>query len=77
MRCGFLIIKLQAALHYAVWCGLEFSQNHNRIASHFCGYMCDTMYKMRFEVNIFFKFWAFPTQPKTNFSLFWGQVLNH
>ena len=34
----------------AVWCGLEFSQNHDRTAPHFCGHMCDTMYKMRFEV---------------------------
>ena len=35
------------------------------------------MYKMQFEVDIFFKFWAFPTQFKTNFSLFLGQVLNY
>ena len=56
----------------AVWCGLEFSQNHNHTASHFCDHMCDTMYKMRFEVGIFFKFWDFPTQPKTNFSPFFG-----
>ena len=32
---------------------------------------------MRFEVCIFFKFWAFPTHPKTNFSLFLGQDLNY
>ena len=61
----------------AVWCGLEFNQNHNRTAPHFYGHMCDTMYKMRFEVGIFFKFWAFPTQPKTNFSIFLGQVFNY
>ena len=29
-----------------------------------------TIYKMRFEVDIFFKFWVFPTHPKINFSLF-------
>ena len=58
-----------------MWCGLEFNQNHNHIAPHFYGHMCDTMYKMQFEVGIFFKFWAFPTQPKTNFSLFWAKFL--
>ena len=31
------------------------------------GHMYDTIYKMRFEVGIFFKFWIFPTQSKTNF----------
>ena len=56
----------------AMQCGLEFSQNHNCTAPHFCGHMCDTTYKMRFEVNIFFKFWTFPTQLKTNFSFFFG-----
>ena len=61
-----------------MWCGLEFNQNHNRTTPHFRGYMCDTIYKMRFEVGIFFKFWAFPTHLKTNFSLFFfGQVLNY
>ena len=65
MRCG------------AMWCGLEFRQNHNRTAPHFCDHMCDTIYKMQFEVNIYFKFWAFPTQPKTNFPFFLGQVLNY
>ena len=54
----------------AVWCGLEFNQNHNRTAPHFYGHMCNTIYKIRFEVGIFFKFWAFSTQPKTNFFLF-------
>ena len=60
-----------------MWCGLEFSQNHNRTTPYFCGHMCDAMYKIRFEISIFFKFWIFPTQPKTNFSLFLGQVLNY
>ena len=58
-----------------VRCGLEFSQNYNRTTPHFCGHMCGTMYKMqseRFEVGIFFKFWAFPTQSKTNFSFYFG-----
>ena len=77
LRCGLTKIIIAPHLVFAVicavWCGLEFSQNHNRIALHFCSYMCDTMYKMRFEVSIFFKFWVFPTQPKTNFSLFLGQ----
>ena len=81
LRCS--LTKIITALHLifavtcAVWCGLEFSQNYNRTALHFCDHMCDTMYKMRFEVSIFFKFWAFLTQSKTNFSLFWGQVLNY
>ena len=35
------------------------------------------MYKMQFEVSIYFKFWAFPTQSKTNFPFFLGQVLNY
>ena len=35
------------------------------------------MYKMLFEVGIFFKFWAFPTQAKTNFSLFLGFSSQH
>ena len=43
----------------AVWCGLEFNQNHNRIALHFYGHMCDTMYKMRFEVGLFFQILGF------------------
>ena len=56
-----------------VQCNLEFSQNHNRITPHFCDHMCDAVYKMRFErleIGIFFKFWAFSTQPKTNISLY-------
>ena len=44
-----------------VWCGLEFSQNHNRTTPHFYSHMCDTMYKTQFKVGIFLKFWAFPT----------------
>ena len=77
LRCGLTKTittpYLIFAIACAVWCGLKFSQNHNYTAPHFCGYMCDTMYKMQFEVNIFFKFWAFPTQPKTNFSFFWAK----
>ena len=57
----------------AVQCSLKFSQNHNRTAPHFCGYMCDVTYKMQFETSIFFKFWVFLTQPKTYFSLCFGQ----
>ena len=59
-----------------VLCGLKFSQNHNRTALHFCSNMYGAIYKMRFEVGIFFKFWAFLIYPKTNFSIFFGQVLN-
>ena len=85
VRCGFgsFLAKtitapyLIFAVTCAVRCGLEFSQNHNCTAPHFCGYMCDTMYKMWFEVSIFFKFWVFLTQPKTNFSFFLGEVLNY
>ena len=40
--------------------------------------MCGAMYKMRFEIGIFFKIWTFPTQPKTNFfSIVLSQVLNY
>ena len=58
-----------------VQCGLKFSQNHNCTISHFCDYICGAVYKMWFEwfeVGIFFKFWAFSTPPKTNFSLCFG-----
>ena len=34
---------------YTVRCSLEFSQNNNCIALHFCSHMYGTMYKMRFE----------------------------
>ena len=53
-------------------CGLEFSQNYNYKAPHFCGHMCNMVYKMQFEqfeIDIFSNFWVFPTKPKTNFSL--------
>ena len=76
LRCGLTktitTLHLIFAITCAVWCGLEFSQNHNRTAPYFCGHICGTMYMIRFEINIFFKFWTFPTQPKTNFSLFFG-----
>ena len=51
--------------------GLEFSQNHNRTAPYFEGYMCGAVYKMQFkqfETNIFFKFWVFSSQPKIDLS---------
>ena len=64
-------------VYVVVWCGLEFNQNHKHTASHFCGHMCGAIYKMRFEVGILFKFWAFLTHPKTNFPFFFGQVLNY
>ena len=73
----YLIFTVTCAVRY----GLEFSENHNRTAPHFCSHMCDVTYKMRFEryeVSIFFKFWFFPTQPKTNFFPFvFDQVLNY
>ena len=59
----------------AVQYSLEFSQNHNRTAPHFCSHMYGAVYKMQFErfkVGIFFKFWAFLTQPKTAFFLYFG-----
>ena len=34
------------AVTYAVRCGLEFSQNHNHNAPHFCNHMCGAVYKM-------------------------------
>ena len=79
LRCSLAkIITVQHlvfAVTCAVWCGLEFNQNHNRTAPHFYDHMCDTVYRMQFEVGIFFKFLAFPTQPKTNFTLFWAKFL--
>ena len=81
LRCGLAKIITAPQLIFvvtcAVRCDLEFSQNHDRTVPHFCGHMCETMYKIRFVVSIFFKFWDFLTQPKTNFSFFWGQVLNY
>ena len=88
VRCGF---KLFLTLHRSlflwshVWCsvvqcGLKFSQNYNCIAPYFCGHMYSMVYKMRFEwleVGIFFKFWAFSIQSKTNFPFVLGQVLNY
>ena len=76
LRCGLTKSITTPHLIFAVtcvvWCGLKFSQNHNRTAPHFCGHICGAMYMIQFEISIFFKFWAFPTQPKTNFSLFFG-----
>ena len=68
----FLAPHLIFMVTCVVWCGLEFSQNHNCTTPHFCSYMCSVVYKLRFEVSIFFEFWAFPAQPKTNFSLYFG-----
>ena len=62
MRYGFEPFLVS---YFVVW----FSQNYNCIASHFCGHMCSAVYKMWFEVGLFFKFWAFPTRSKTNFFL--------
>ena len=76
MQCGLAktitVPHLIFAVTYVVRCDLEFSQNHNRTAPHFCGHMCDVVYKMRFEINIFFKFWVFPSKPKTNFCFCFG-----
>ena len=61
-------------------CSLKFNSNHNRTAPYFCGHMCGTVFKMQFErfkVGIFFKFWAFLTQPKTIFPFTLGQVLSY
>ena len=81
MRCGLAKTITAPHLIFAVtcvvWCSLEFSQNHNCIISHFCGHMCIAVYKMRFEEGIFFKFWVFRIQPKTNFSLCFGSSLNY
>ena len=60
-----------------VQCGLKFSQNHNCTISHFCDYICGAVYKMRFEVGIFFKFWVFSTRPKLIFPFVLVQVLNY
>ena len=70
-----IVPHLIFAVTCAVQCGLEFSQNHNHTAPHFCSHICSAVYKIRFkrfEVNIFFKFWVFLTQPKTNFLLCFG-----
>ena len=58
------------AVTCAMLCNLEFSQNYHCTLPHFCGHMCSVVYKMWFEVGIFFKFWVFPAQSKTNFSLY-------
>ena len=43
-------------------------------APYFCSHMCGAMYKMQFQIGIFFKIWTFPTQPKTNFfPLYWAK----
>ena len=55
-----------------VWCGLEFNQNYSQTALHFYDHMCGTMYKMRFETSIFFKFWVFLAHHKTDFFLCFG-----
>ena len=53
--CG--LAKTIIALHFSftvtcvVRCGLEFSQNHNCTAPHFCGHMCSEVYKIRFQVK--------------------------
>ena len=44
------------AVTCVVWCGLEFSQNYNHTAIYFYNHMCGAVYKMRFEVSIFFEF---------------------
>ena len=70
LRCG--LAKTITAPHLifavtcAVWCGLEFSQNHNRTTPYFCGHMYNTMYKMWFKIDIFFKFLS----PKLIFTFF-------
>ena len=66
VRCGFeFVVQLAkiitASCHIfvvtcAAWCDLEFSQNHNHTAPHFCGHIYSAVYKMHFEVSIFFKF---------------------
>ena len=77
--CDLAKIITAPLLIFAVICampyGLEFSQNYNCIAFHFCIHMCSVMYKMLFEPfedGIFFKFWAFSTQPQTNLCLYFG-----
>ena len=60
----------------AVWYSLEFSQKHNRTVplAVTCVILC---IRCGLKSVYFFKLWAFPTQPKTIFSLFLGQVLNY
>ena len=73
IRCDFGTFL---APHFVIW----FSQNHNRIVPYFFGHLCGAVYKMqfeRFETSIFFKFWAFPVWPKTDFPFVLGQVLNY
>lgn len=55
VQCGFGAFLVP---HFA----MQFSQNHNSTEPHFCGHMCNTVYKMMFEwfgAGILFKFWAF------------------
>ena len=67
MRCGFEPIL---APHFAMrfrqnyncpvrWCGavrFRVSENYNCIAPYFCGHLCGMVYKMWFEIDIFFRF---------------------
>ena len=39
--------------------------------------MCGAVYKIRFEVDIYFKFWVFPTQSKLSFPFVLDKVLNY
>ena len=54
-----------------------FNKFYNR-TTHFCGHIYSMVYKMRFEwlkLGIFFKFWTFSTQSKTNFFfLYFGSI---
>ena len=86
VRCDFRSILVSYFCYLFFWfyiwcgvvqCGLKFSQNHNCTISHFCDYICGAVYKMRFEVGIFFKFWAFSTRPKLIFPFVLVQVLNY
>ena len=61
------------AVTSAVRCGLEFRQNHNHTAPHLIFAVTCVVRCIRYSLNnlksiYFFKFLAFSTQSKTNFS---------
>ena len=69
LQCGLTKTITTPHLIFAVACAVRCNVVWFRVfaAPHFCGHMCGAMYKIQFEVGMFFKFWVFPTQPKTNF----------
>ena len=62
---------------YGAMRSLEFTQNHNHTAFYFCDHICGVVYKMQFEICVYFSnFRLFLFSPKLFFFPFvLGQVL--